>query len=42
MALNRSVLLAGPKVPRLFQHTFKIHPEQPLPTGYKEMPFIVL
>ena len=26
---------------RLFQHTFGTHPEQPLPTGYKGIPFIV-
>ena len=26
---------------RLFQHTFGAHPEQPLPTGYKGIPFIV-
>ena len=26
---------------RLFQHTFGTHPEQPLPTGYKKIPFIV-
>ena len=26
---------------RLFHHTFGTHPEQPLPTGYKGIPFIV-
>ena len=26
---------------RLFQHTFGTHPEQPLPTGHKGIPFIV-
>ena len=26
---------------RLFQHTFGTHPEQPLPTGYNRIPFIV-
>ena len=26
---------------RFFQHTFGTHPEQPLPTGYKGIPFIV-
>ena len=26
---------------RLFQHTFGTHPEQPLPTGYEMIPFIV-
>ena len=26
---------------RLFQHTLGTHPEQPLPTGYKGIPFIV-
>ena len=26
---------------RLFQHTFGAHPEQPLPTGYIGIPFIV-
>ncbi len=31
----------GFKILRLFQHTFETHPEQPLPTGYKGIPFIV-
>ncbi len=26
---------------RLFQHTFGTHPGQPLPTGYKGIPFII-
>ena len=26
---------------RLFQHTFGTHPEQPLPTCYNRIPFIV-
>ena len=26
---------------RLFQHTFGTHPEQPLPTGCKGIPFIL-
>ena len=26
---------------RLFQHTFGTHPEQPVPTGYKGISFIV-
>ena len=29
------------RILRLFQHTFGTHPEQPLPTGYKGIPFIV-
>ena len=28
------------KVLRLFHHTFGTHPEQPLPTDYKGIPFI--
>ena len=28
-------------IPRLFHHTFRTHPEQPLPTGCKGNPFIV-
>ena len=27
--------------PRLFQHTFGTHPEQPLPIGYKGIPFTI-
>ena len=43
-----SSLLHSPKifvvcfVLRLFHHTFGTHPEQPLPTGHKGIPFILV
>ena len=38
---KRIAMKSGGNSLRLFQHTFGTHPEQPLPTGYKGIPFII-
>ena len=39
--LGLPLFLETPISLRLFQHTFGTHPEQPLPTGYNRIPFLV-